>query len=94
MALTRFQALVSRESGAVVFDNSLAVSQDCVVTAIRETSGTWLAEIEYNDGDRRYAVPGDLTPSRHLLSLIERGTYDESTMTHKGYGGKVTSLSY
>lgn len=90
--ITRFEALVSRESLAGIF---LA---DEIVTVVKITpkhsvTNLWTVLVERADGGREYADPCALDPSAHLKELIRNGTYNEGRMQWCGPDG-YESLSY
>lgn len=76
--ITKFEALVSRESLSEVYASD---GQSVTVVKIREARGTWIVLVEYSDGSRAYRMPGNLAASGHLLELIKNRTYREDTMT-------------
>jgi len=100
MAITRFQALVARESLADVYINDPAMPDRegdaaTVLTIHRNTTfqESWICELE-SYGAKLWIPVENLDPSGGLVALIEAGTYNEEAMTHQGYEGMVTPLTY
>lgn len=86
MNLTKFQALVSRESLAEVYPKDGKHSGGAYsdhgphVLAFGEMDGRLMIQIQCCSETEIHDA-ANLTPSRHLLELIERGIYNEETMT-------------
>lgn len=81
--ITKFQALVSRESLAPVYPVEGRL-KDCalVVHRIRTIGDQTVVETDSPDGDGHSLWPLDsLEPSAQLLSLIDRRIYREDSMT-------------
>jgi hypothetical protein len=83
VSLTRFQALVARESLAEVYPTWGPYSgMAFTVVSILPVLGSdrLMIGVEGNGVATEYRL-SDLEPSRHLLSLIEDGTYRQWDMT-------------
>lgn len=98
--ITKFQALVARESMADCYadDGTGTDARICTVVKIKEgnrsgvkiAGSPWILLVEFSDGGRMYRQPSDVTPSDTLRELIERGIYREDTMTWSVVVGGVS----
>jgi len=93
--ITRFQALVARESLAEVYPNVGEYEGNAAtVVEIRDDNETVVIECY---GDNMVFLLSDLNPSRHLLALInepcnETGSYNEERMEWRGLNPETNEI--